>query len=538
VWRRWANSSPNGGAFIYMFCDVAGGVAKVYKLLSGVDFSAVLLWTSTSATPFDFVVSNNTCYFGNGTDMKKFDSSTLSNWGIASPVAGPTLTLVAGSNNVFTSWCYCYTYWNSNTSHESSPSPISACSGVFSSKSVQVGLTASTDPQVTNIRVYRTPDGGAQDPAQMQEITGSPFPNTTGTITDTTLDTSLSIRVAPEFFRNDPPTPSQGFIYYSGRIWGFTNNTVPYSGFEEIANGVPEESWPSGLNGNFYPWATEVTALAPLIDGISVFQASTISKIEGDTLDTFRRYTLLQKRGTRAITSVTSLGGSVAWFDISGTVWISDLGEIGLPIRPDTQSINPLTCYITIHISGQSHWLVLLDGSTGNIFVYDLDRNQWMPPWNVGTSASALHSGETAIGILSLMLARNGKKALQQLANTYQDDGNNYGATLKTNLYRLTPDSNPSFQGVHDWSEISTDTVPPTQVLQLTDDDPTQVAYTDITANGEPSPLITQGQYLQRYRYTSNFPTAQRMSMQFIWAPANTNFHLYEMDEAFHGAGG
>src|SRR5258708_36864344 len=29
VWRRWAGSSPNGGAFIWMACDVSGGVAKV-----------------------------------------------------------------------------------------------------------------------------------------------------------------------------------------------------------------------------------------------------------------------------------------------------------------------------------------------------------------------------------------------------------------------------------------------------------------------------------------------------------------------------
>lgn len=136
------------------------------------------------------------------------------------------------------------------------------------------------------------------------------------------------------------------------------------------------------------------------------------------------------------------------------------------------------------------------------------------------------------------MLARNGTKALRQVQNTYQDDGNNYSAIAKTGLYRLTPDSNPSFQGVHDWSEISTDTVPPTQVLQLTDDDPTLASYTDISANAEPSPLITQGSFLQRWRYTSNFPTAQRMSMQFVWGAANSNFHLYEMDEAFHGAGG
>lgn len=537
VWRRWSNSTPNGGVFVAMACDVSGGRAKVYKKLIGVDSTFSLLWNSTSSEPFDFVVSNNTCYFGNATDMKKFDSSTLSNWGITSPAAGPTLTLVAGSQNVYTSWCYCYTYFNSNTQHESSPSPISTCSGVFTSKSVQLALVASADPQVTNIRVYRTPDGGAQDPAQMQEISNSPFPNTTTTQTDTTPDTSLSIRVAPEFLRNDPPTASKGFVTYAGRIWGFNNNTTYYSGFEEIANGVPEESWPSGLTGNNYPWATEVTAHAPLIDGVAVFQATTIQKIEGDTLDTFRRYTLLEKRGTRSRKSVVSLGGSVAWLDTSNTIWLSDLGEIGVPIRPDIQNINPEKCWITMHISGTYHWVVVLDGANGVMYVYDLDRSVWLPPWTVGTTGSALFSGETSVGNVNLIFARNNTKQLQFTSGTYVDDSNAYSPIGQTNLYALTPDGNPSFQGVHDWSEVKTDAVPPIQVLQLTDDDPTTGTYTDQTANMEPSPLITQGANLQSWRIPSNFPSAAFMSMKFVW-PSGKNFRLYQMDEAFHPAGG
>jgi len=541
IWRRWTGSTPNGGAFIWMGCDVSGGVAKVYKRIIGVDAAAVLIWTSTSAEPFDFVVSNNTCYFGNGTDMKKFDSSTVTNWGIVAPVAGPTITLVAGSNNVYTSWCYTYTYYNINTTAESSPSPISACSGVFTANSVNLGVIASTDPQVTNIRVYRTPDGGAQDPALMQEITGSPFPNTTGTINDATLDINLSILTAPEFFRNNPPTPCKGLIAYAGRIWGFKNNTVYYSGFEEISNGVPEESWPGGLTGNFYPFATEVFALAPLIDGISVYEAAKVNKVEGDTLDTFRRYTLLEKRGTRSRTAVTALGGSVVWLDTSSTIWLSDVGEIGIPIRPDTAGINPATCWISIHLSGIFHWVVVLDGANGILYVYDLDRSEWMPPWTLGAPASALYSGETGVGVVNLVLARNKTKSLQLVAGTYNDDGNTYIPIGKTNLYPMTPDGYDSFQGTHDWSEIKTDTVPPSQVLQLTDDDPTLAAYTDITINAELSPLLAASNnpphFLQSWRYPAPPTAADFMSMQYVW-PAGVNFHLYKIVEAFHGAGG
>lgn len=537
LWRRWVSSSPNGGAFIWMGCDVSGGFAKVYKLQLGTDAQAQLIWTSTTAEPFDFVVSNNTCYFGNGTDMKKYDSSTLSNWGIVAPATGPGLALIAGSSNVFTSWCYCYTYFNSNTFHESSPSPISACSGIFANKTVQVSVVASSDPQVTSIRIYRTPDGGAQDPTQMQEISGSPFPNATGTQNDSTPDVSLSTRTAPAFLRNDPPPPQKGFVTWAGRIWGFLNNSTFYSGSEEISNGVPEECWPSGLDGNNYPWANEVMAHAPLNDGIAVFQAERISKVEGDSLDTFRRYTLLERRGTRSRTTVAALGGSVAWLDISNTVWVSDIGEVGLPIRPDTANINPLQCWIVPHISGIYHWLCVLVGESGKMFVYDLDRQVWMPPRDVGNSASALTSGETSLGVVDLLIARNQTKVLKLVPNTYNDDGTTYSSTGITNMYRLNPEGNPAWKGVLDWSEVKTDTNRPSQVLQLTDDDPTVAPFTDITVNEEPSPEITQGAALQTWRYTSNNPTAQLLAMKYVWKADGQNWHLFQIDQAYHQVG-
>lgn len=534
LWRRWA------GSFFWMGCDIAGGVATVYKIEIGVDPQALPIWTSTSAEPFDFVVSNNLCFFGNGTDMKKFDGTTVWNWGIVAPVAGPGLTLVTGTANIFTSWCYCYTYANDGVTlfHESSPSPISACSGVFASKAVRLSVVASADPQVTRIRVYRTTDGGAQTPDQMQEISGSPFPNATATLpADSTPDTSLSIRVGPPFNRNDPPTPSKGFVTYGGRIWGFNKNVTYYSAFEETADPVPEECWPSGLDGNSYPWAYEVTAHAPLLDGIAVYQPLRISKVEGDSLDTFRRYTLLERRGTRQRAAVAAMGGSVAWFDTAGQVWVSEIGEIGLPIRPDTQNMDQTQVQLAVHISGIYHWVVLLDGATGRVFVYDLDKNQWMPPWTVGTTASGLVSGETSLGVVNLLLARNNTKSVELVSGSYVDDTTPFTPVLSTNMYRLTPEGNPSWKGVHDWTEIKTDTSKPVKVEQLTDDDPALGTYTDITGNGEPTPDITQGQFLQSWRYPSNNPTAQFMGVRYTWEAENKNFHLYQIDEAFHQFG-
>lgn len=541
VWRRWNTPGTlKAGAFLWMGCDVSGGVAKVYKMELGVDPSAVLLWTSTSAEPFDFVNSNNTCYMGNSTDMKKFDGTNFWNWGFAAPAAAPSVTLVAGTANVYASWCYLYTYYNSVTGHESSPSPVAACSGVFTLKDVQVGVIASADPQVDQIRIYRTTDGGSQNPVQMQEVSGSPYANATTSYTDNTSDALLSLRVAPANLRNDPPPAAKlttNASYSQGRIWIFNNNVTSYSGFEEIANGVPEECFPSGLDGNFYRWDNEVTSHASLPDGLAVFTPERTFKVEGDSLDTFRRYTLLERRGTRSRTAVATLGSSVAWLDTSNTVWVSDMGEIGLDIRPDLQNINPLKCWIAIHISGVFHWVTVLDGANGKLFVYDLDRQRWMPPWQVGSTASALASAETTVGSIQLMLARNQTKTLQLVSGSYLDDATPYIASVQTNMYRMTPDTNPWWKGVFDGIELKTNPVLASNVEQLTDADPSVGTYVSIAASAQPSPDITPSASLPTTRYTSNVPTAQMLSLKITWAAADSNFILYQSDVAYHPVG-
>jgi hypothetical protein len=152
-----------------------------------------------------------------------------------------------------------------------------------------------------------------------------------------------------------------------------------------------------------------------------------------------------------------------------------------------------------------------------------------------------MYSGESATGVVNLFLARNQTKIFTLVSGTYTDDGNVYAPIIKTSLYPLTPDGYDSWQGTHDWSEIKTDTVPPTQILQLLDDDPTLATYIDITANAELSPLLAASnpppKFMQSWRYPAQPTSADFMSMQFVWA-GGVNFHLYKMSEAFHPAGG
>ncbi len=89
TWKRW------GSSFYLMICvvDTTAGTSKVYKQKIGTDATFVLIHTcSTSSEVFDFVEANNFVFFGNGVDMKKYDGTTVTNWGSTGPASVPTAT--------------------------------------------------------------------------------------------------------------------------------------------------------------------------------------------------------------------------------------------------------------------------------------------------------------------------------------------------------------------------------------------------------------------------------------------------------------
>lgn len=550
LFNKWAVGSTQ--QFYAMFCDVAGGVAKVYKYAFGADSSAVLVHTSAVSTPFDFVFSNNTCYFGNGTDMKKFLAATTAdttvyNWGIAVQAAAPGISLAGTGINASVGYRYLTTGYDSTTGHESSPSDVSSCTGTFTNQAVTVTWVDPTDTQADFVKVYKTTDGGSTDPTTMKLI--ATIARGVQTYTDSTWDNTALFGVtdtAPQENYNDPPPASRGFVWSQGRIWGFASGSTWFTGYEEITNGVPEECCPGGTlgvfgGGNVYNWPTQVSGHAALPDGIAVFLSKDIWKIEGDSLDTFRRYKLVAKRGATSITAITSLGTSVVWLDTANQMWSSDLGEIGLPIRPDLANIDQTQAYVAIHISNDQHWIVLLDGANGTLYVFDLDTQRWMPPWDVGTTGSALVSGETAASTTVLTFARNQTKALKLVANTYQDDANNYSGALRTGMLwiaqatDMSDRSNPEWRGVVDNVEIKTGTDLCDTVKQLNDDDPAYATYTTIAATAEANLDVPQGTYIKLTRYPSAPATnvGRMTSIDMTWDAANQKFVMYQFAIAY-----
>lgn len=543
-WSKWG-----GSRFLWMVNDVTATASNVYKFEQGVDSSYQLIFSSSSTTPFSFVVSNNTLFFGNGTDMRAYDAvntwggAATRKWGIIRPsVVASVGTTGTGISSYAAGWYYRYTYCNSITGHESSASELSACTGIISNKTVQVGVTASTDIQVDQIRVYRTTDGGSTNPVQMREISGSPFTNATATLNDTTSDTSLSTRLSPGTTTNDPPTPLVNLCWYGGRIFGSVNNQTWFSGFEELPSfGVPEECFPSGITGNYYNWDTQVTGHAPMPDGVAVFTRGRIWKVEGSLRANFQRYKLVEKRGAINQNCILALGSTVAWLDTANQVWTSDGGEIGFDIRSDIQSINHSTAYMCIHVSGLQHWLCLLDGATGKLFVYDLDTKQWMPPWTLPVNSSALVSDEKSSGNVRLAAALAGTRIYLNNSSAYNDAGSTYSPKCVINLLPTHAAKNPDECGVVDFVNVETDTNTASSVKILVDDDPQNATFQDITSNVQDPTLRRQGSFLVKKQYMASqdaaratIPTGQRAAISLQWPSVNLNFTLYTIELGWH----
>jgi len=702
------------GTFIEMACDInVAGVATVWKRVIGTDNSFILIYTDASSTPFDFVVSNNTCYFSNGTVAKKWDPiNGLSNWGIAigsitttvqgaatvgatvsngfnpwanpsnvssavsyststvstdflyatnfgfaipsgntitgitvtldyqfgigspnpgltvsllragSPagvaetanlsqnssgiynyepstnflwgvnwtpndinqsnfgvriycaggpigmsvgirnvritvasLGGPAVTLVAGgfSPAPTTGYQYVFCYGNSNTGHVSSPTPVSALIKPDASHSVQISLVASTDSQVNQIRVFRDVDG---TPGTYYELPNSPYPNATANVTDSAPDTFLNLSsIAPTAGFNDPPTPGQQPVYFSGRIWMFKGNRVVFSGLEEIVQGVPEESFPSGTAGNYWTYDQPVNGLAVAGTGNNqtqvTFCGGRVYGIVGNTLDTFQRFLISNRRGCRSLTCIATLGGMVAWYDSSGQIWAtegSSLNEMSLDIRNSIAGINPAQASMTFHVAGRFHWMVF--STSSRLFVYDMDLNQWMPPWSF--AAQYVFSGEISPGNYVLQAA-TATKALQMNPTHFNDNGTTYRAVMQTGLMALVPDFGRRFSymamGLYDeptrtgfpYTIQVTNNGQPLTVAYSTDEDPTlNGPYVSAGSPQDTSVVYNRknGSNIKQQIYTLNGPAARWIALTIIMNNADQVDQVYEYFVAYKPLGG
>ncbi len=538
----WAKATTD----VYVFTSVVSvSSSAVYKVRTSTDSDWVLVYTDTGSTePFDYCVSHGFVFFANGHDRKKYDGTTVTNWGIIPPTSAPG-TSNAGGGNVpaHIGHQYAFTYGVSTRGYQSDLSPLST---VYDTDDTSVGLSGnrSADPQCDEVHIYRTEDGGAA----LYELSNSPIANPAGpawALVDNDADEDLNFAspgplryvnsVAPQMFQ---PT------LFAGRIWGFLGDKLYRSTLEENNTSVPEECFNiSASTPEAYRFGHPITGIGLAGNYLIVTCQRGLHKIGGDSLATFYRSTLSKNLGALYRQNLGDFQGDLVWLDTSDTLRITDGETIGKPdltqpIRPDITGIDHSKSQVLVHDDGMHSWIILMDGFAGLVYIFDVDTKQWLPPW-VWDGISAMGSCTVFTSPNFIQLARYGR-SLQLVASVAYDtnpfgtgssaDKQYFSAELRLSLTPINAD-NPT--GINDcnYVGVETNTYQPLDVQILIDDDPHTTIYTSIAHHMEnPNLRIPGKDIVEKWYWNRTVPPGQRLSAKLIWPQDETAFKLYTID--------
>lgn len=345
----------------------------------------------------------------------------------------------AGTFSATQGYKYVYCYGNSVTGHCSSATPAVG-TGVFTNISyIQIAVTASLDPQVNQIRLFRTTDGGST----YFELPNSPYANSTTGIQDSSADAALNEFIqAPINSNNNPPPSGFGVLtYHSNRVWGAVGNIVYYSRTSDATPGVTTESFPPA---NYFIFPSQITRLWPSALGLLVFTVSDVYLISGSGTNSspFIATPFIQGIGLRSYNAF-DVNGSVVYMFTSDNQMISidpssGVSEIGFPIGDllsNTATWNPANVYVTWHVSGSKDKAMYLSNGAG--IYYRLSPTSapesgliWSPLGTISglTVSGALQSVETSPGVHQLLLSSTNGPIYKRDLTVFSDGGNTYTA--------------------------------------------------------------------------------------------------------------
>lgn len=393
---------------------------------------------------------------------------------VVSQIGPLAVSLVAGGVTPAPATGYKYVAAYGNSGKPVGPaSPPTAVIRPDATHSVQIALTASTDPQVNQIWVFRTLDGGSV----YENLPTSPYPNSAGNVTDSAADTLLNpFQLADLTGINSPPPSGFGTMeFHQGRIWGAAGNTVYYSVGSDLGNivGSGYEGFPPA---NFFTFPSAVVRLLSLTTSVGsvllVFTTSEIYPIYGNASAAtvlagatgltpyYAGGALLKKTGLAAYNALEVRGsiiymmttdGRVISFNPTSQIIYTDpeksINEIGFPIGnsisqsgsfPSLADFTPSNTYVTWHGAGSTDQaLYVSDGSTG---WFRCNTNQqpdggmvWSVKRNIVGGCSAVQSIETSAGKYQLLIGppSGGGSVLFRDLTVWSDAGSGYPATME-----------------------------------------------------------------------------------------------------------
>lgn len=341
-------------------------------------------------------------------------------------LGGPTVSLVGGTLTAQTGYQYVLCYGNSVSGHVSSPTPVSN-TVVPSTQGVQISLTASTDPQVNQIRVFRTTDGGG---FPFFELPTSPYPNTTQNVVDNATDNILQIKnICPlPNFNDPPPAGAVDPVWFAGRLWVHFGNILAFSSGPDITMGNQPEAW-----FPVYRFALPTTIIRkfPLPNGMLVFTVDDIFVVRGIDTQSFTVNEFMRDIGMRNWNAGDSDGSNVYFYTTDRQMLLlnaNGLQSISGSISDVIANVDPSVAYVsTFRYTAKNTLLFLGDGTT-NIYPYNLAQQAWCPVQVPIGGARALGSIETQPGVYNFLRGKTStnQTIAQRNLTTFSDEGSNY----------------------------------------------------------------------------------------------------------------
>ncbi len=280
--------------------DTNGDLVHVDK--GGDKLTVVYSGLSTSAEGMFLPFRDLLLYVNGVDDPVVYDGSTVFPLSIDPPAAAPTVSIPASGTGLTGTYKYVYTYFNLGRGWESSPSATSA-EVTPSNEVVNVQLVASTHPEVDEIRVYRTLDGGSS------LLLLDTVANITATYVDNGVKDVVSFLAR---YTQDPAPAFENAAFHKGYLFGSVGDTLYWSDAANV-NGFPS------FNSTRVPFEGNdvITALKSFQDTLVVFGANNTIIVAGDggSWSLFRQDVEI---GCASRKAIVEIDGDMAFLSHSG----------------------------------------------------------------------------------------------------------------------------------------------------------------------------------------------------------------------------
>lgn len=293
----YKNVDPSSGPLTPIKDDTYKGIMleKNFYKFKGV-------WVN-SADDRDYVEFQEKLYFSDGTGIpqKSSDGINWFNLGIAKPATKPTVTLEA-SGILTGTYRYCYTYYNSTDGAESMPSTYSD-ELTAASQAFKVSVVASSDAQVTNIKIYRL--GGA---ITVMSLVAT-LSNTTADYVDNLADTAIDGSVLTSQNAGQALSGLKYLTEANAMFFGALNDKLYFTDIAFVNN------WSAFY---FIDFDAEITGIGQTQNGLIVCTTYKTYIVTGTSPATLSKYLLSGNQGCILHKSMQFVGNTLLWLSKDG----------------------------------------------------------------------------------------------------------------------------------------------------------------------------------------------------------------------------